>query len=131
MRKAQQKLLEAHRASQAAQSRFMTTLDTAKVEFRPANVAGNAVQNAKSKVSSAATKTSRAITSRPGTIAAVGVAIGLYLFRKPIASAVRTRLARRKETNSRSQPLVTQKQAGTGPIADPTPKTELTEEVSP
>ncbi len=129
MRKAQQRLLEAHRASQAAQTRFMTTLDTAKVEFRPANMAGNAVQNAKNKVGNAATKTRNAITSRPGTIVAVGAAIGLFLFRKPIASAVRTRIARRNETNSRRQPLAAQKQSGAGPIADPTPKSTLTEEV--
>jgi len=129
MKKARQRLLEAHRTSQDAEARFKSTLGTAKVEFRPANIAGTAVQNAKSKVSDVATKTSRAITSRPGTIVAVGAAIGLYLFRKPIASAVRTQIARRKEAKRHATPLADENTSGKGPIADPTPKSTLTEEV--
>jgi ElaB/YqjD/DUF883 family membrane-anchored ribosome-binding protein len=129
MKKARQRLLDAHRTAHDAEERFKTTLGTAKIEFRPANIAGNAVQNAKDKVSGAASKTSRAVTSRPGTIISIGAAIGLFLFRKPIASAIRTRIARRKE-NKRSVPsLATKKKTGGGPIADPTPKSTLTEEV--
>lgn len=129
MKKARQRLLEAHRTSQDAEARFKSTLGTAKVEFRPANIAGTAVQNAKSKVSDVATKTSRAITSRPGTIAAVGAAIGLYLFRKPIASAVRTQIDRRKNAKRIAGAAAFREKTGKGPIADPTPKLTLTEEV--
>lgn len=129
MKKARQRLLDANHAAQDAEVRFKSTLGTAKVEFRPANIAGNAVQNAKNKVSHVATKTSRAITSRPGTIVAVGAAIGLYLFRKPIAAAVRTQIARRKDARRGAAPLAPKSKTSGGPIADPTPKSTLTEEV--
>jgi len=129
MRKARQRLLDAHRTSQDAEARFKTTLDTAKVEFRPANMAGTAAKNAKNKVSDVATKTRQAVTSRPGAIVAVGAAIGLYLFRKPIASAVRTQIAQRKEAKRSVRPFADAGKSGKGPIADPTPKSTLTEEV--
>ncbi|MEM8694536.1 MAG: hypothetical protein AAGE05_00760 [Pseudomonadota bacterium] len=130
MKKARQKLLEAHRTAREAEHRFKSTLSTAKVEFRPANIAGNALQNAKDKVGEAVTKTRRAVTSRPVTVLAAGAAIGLYLFRKPIASAVRNRISRRRKTVEPVRPLDTQRtNNGPSPIKDPTPKTILTEEV--
>lgn len=121
--------MDAHYTSQEAEQRFKSTLGVAKVEFKPTNIASNAVQNAKDKVSSAAGSAKRAVTSRPGTVLVVGSAIGLYFFRRPIAAAISKRLSRYKDSEADVPSLSTDTPTGKGPIADPTPKTPLIEEV--
>lgn len=124
MKKARLRLLEAHHDAQHAETRFKATLGTAKVEFRPANIAGNAVQNAKDRVSDAAAKTRPPITSRPGAIVAVGSAIGLFLF-QPIAATIQKLLERRKNAQAPVQTEVAKKTKGAGPKPDPTPQIDI------
>lgn len=129
MKNAADRLIEARRAERAARTHWFGALDTAQARFAPNAIAKDALDQFKDSANEAAEAVTDAVRKRPGAIVAVGAAVGLFLFRKPIASAFRSRMARRKETKRRRQPLVKQKQSGTGPIADPTPKTTLTEEV--
>ena len=129
MKSAADRLDEARRAERNARARWFSTLNTAQARFAPNAVAKNALEQIRESASETAGKVSGAMRKRPGTIVAAGAAIGLFLFRKPIASAVRTRIARRKKAKHITQPFADEKIKGTGPIADPTPKSTLTEEV--
>jgi ElaB/YqjD/DUF883 family membrane-anchored ribosome-binding protein len=129
MKSAAERLDEARRAERAARERWFGTLNTAQARFAPNAVAKDAMDQFRESASEAADKVTGAVRKRPGTIVAVGAAIGLFLFRKPIASAVRTQIARRKEAKRSVRPRADETKAGSGPIADPTPKSTLTEEV--
>ena len=129
MKSAAERLDEARRAERAARARWLGSLNTAQARFAPNAVAKDAMEQFRGSASEAADKVSGAVRKRPGAIVAVGAAIGLFLFRKPIASAVRTQIARRKEAKRSVRPRADETKAGSGPIADPTPKSTLTEEV--
>ncbi|RED15537.1 hypothetical protein [Parasphingopyxis lamellibrachiae] len=129
MKSAADRLHEARRAEREARARWLGTLSTAQARFAPDAIAKDAMEQVRESAGEAADKLSGAVRKRPGTIAAVGAAIGLFLFRKPIAAAVRTRIDRRKKAKAGIRSLTKERQSGQGPIADPTPKSALTEEV--
>jgi hypothetical protein len=129
MSKAKDKLLAAKQQADTSQSRFMDTLDTAKTEFHPAAITGTAVANVKQGARTLATKSTRAITSRPGTLIALGTAVSLFVFRKPIARAVRTQLDKIKARQELDKITPPDTPENSGPQPDPTPKSTMTEEV--
>lgn len=129
MKSAANRLREARRAEREARARWLGTLGTAQTRFAPDAIAKDAIGQVRDSAGEAAGKITTAVRNRPGTIAAIGAALGLFLFRKPIAAAVRTRLNRRTNAKSNVRSPEKERRPGRGPVADPTPKSALTEEV--
>lgn len=96
MNEARRRLAEAREREKQAQARLFATLGTVQARAKPARIAGEAWDGARNAVGSAAGKAADAVKKRPGTIAAVGSALALFVFRKKIASAVTSRFGRNK-----------------------------------
>ncbi|WP_299327840.1 hypothetical protein [Parasphingopyxis sp.] len=126
---ARDRLEDARRAERDARANWFRSLDIAKQRLAPNAIAKDAVGQFKDGASSAVRTVSQGARKRRGTIIGVGVAVGLFLLRKPIAEAVRSRLSKNDETGDDFSSLPEQRiddQAGN----DESPAvTKITEEV--
>ena len=130
MSDAKERLAEARQAERQARADWLYSLGVAQSRLAPGAIAQDAVDRVKDSATSVVETATGAVRKRPGTIVAVGAAIGLFIFRKPIAATVRKQITRYKESKDPVAPLNAPEPSG-GPIPDPTPKTILTEEVTP
>jgi len=130
MSDAKERLSEARQAERQARADWLYSLGVAQARLAPKAIAQDAVDRVKDGASTAVETATGAVRKRPGTILAVGAAIGLFVFRKPIAAAVRKQITRYQDSKEPVAPLDAPEPSG-GPIPDPTPKTILTEEVTP
>jgi hypothetical protein len=128
MKAAEERLAEARIEEKLARARWFDSVKAAQVRTTPSNIADEAIGQIREHAGRAAAKVGDAARKRPGTLIASGAAIGLFLFRKPIAGALLKRFRRRKETPIGAEALPAQKHTDIGPRPDPTPKT-ITEEV--
>lgn len=130
MSDAKERLAEARQSERQARADWLYSLGVAQSRLAPGAIAQDAVDRVKDGATNVVETATSAVRKRPGTILAVGAAIGLLVFRKPIAAAVRKQITRYQDSKASAAPLDAPEPTG-GPIPDPTPKTILTEEVTP
>lgn len=126
---ARDRLNEARKAEREARTNWLRSLDIAQARFAPNAIAENAVSQIKETAGKAARKVSGKARKRPGMLIAAGAALGLILFRKPIASAIQARISKRKETAGDFCSLPAQKIREPADGDDRAPVTIITEEV--
>lgn len=105
MKNAEERLIEARQAERHARAQWFRSLDIAQERLAPNAIARTAIEQVKEGASDAVGKATAAARSRPGTMVAIGAALGLFLFRKPITSALRTRLSRKSEIEATDDPF--------------------------
>jgi ElaB/YqjD/DUF883 family membrane-anchored ribosome-binding protein len=128
MKTAEQRLSEARIEEKLARARWFDSVETAQARATPSNIADEAFEQVKEHAARAVAQVGDAVRQRPGTLVAAGAAIGLFLFRKPIAKAVTKSLRKRREKRAETRALANKKPKGVRPRPDPTPK-QISEEV--
>ncbi|MEO1170170.1 MAG: hypothetical protein AAFW97_15810 [Pseudomonadota bacterium] len=126
---ARDRLEEARRAERDSRANWFRSLEIAQARFAPNAIARHATDKIKDGASSAAGEVAKGVKKRRGTLLAVGLAAGLLAFRKPIASAVRSKFSRKEETGEDFRSLPEQRLTGDVQTDDPAPVTIVTEEV--
>ncbi len=130
MKSAKQRLADAHLEERLARARWFNAFETFEARATPANLVDDALGHLKEQAGRTASKAADAVRSRPGTMLAVGSAIGLFLFRKPLWNALAARFSDADdETNAPDEALSQQDYSAAGPKPDPVPEPPLTEEV--
>ncbi|MBC2777764.1 hypothetical protein [Parasphingopyxis marina] len=128
MKTAEQRLADAKIEERLARSRWFDSVETAQARATPANIADEAFEQVKEHAARAAAQMGNAVRKRPGTLIAAGTAIGLLLFRRPIAKAVTKTLRSHREKRAETRAQAAKKPKGVRPRPDPTPK-QISEEV--
>lgn len=126
---ARDRLEEARRTEREARANWFRSLEIAQSRFAPSAIARNAAEKVKDGASSAVNEVTKSARKRPGTILAIGAAIGLLLYRKPIASAVRAKFSKKHATGEDFRSLPEQRLTEDVASDDPAPVTIMTEEV--
>ena len=122
-------LIDARRDERAARQQWFLTLDEFQERSTPSNIAGEAWEGLQETVGEFTDKAVDAAKKRPATLAAIGSALALFLFRKRIASAIETRIAGRnngQETERADEALDSRTDAALAPSLAPRPT--MTEE---
>lgn len=129
MSDALQRLAEARQAERQARANWLYSLGIAQSRLAPKAIARDTVGRVKDGATDMVESAVGTVRKHPGTIIAIGAAIGLFVFRKPIAAAVRKQVSRYQD---RKRPVqsIDAPEAGSGPVPDPTPKTIMNEEVT-
>ena len=115
MSDAKQRLAEARQDERQARADWLYSLGVAQSRLAPGAIAQDAVDRVKDSATNVVESATGAVRKRPGTIIAVGAAIGLFIFRKPIAAAVRKQITRYKESKDPVAPLDAPESRG-GPV---------------
>lgn len=89
MNDAERNLAQARVEERVARARWFESLAEVQSRLAPSQLASDAWNGITDTASNVADKTVVAVKRRPAAMAAVGSAIGLFLLRRPIASAVR------------------------------------------
>lgn len=129
MKTAEERLYEARRAEREARANWFRSLGIAQARLAPDAIAKDAIGQIKDGASEAVDKVTGAARRRPGTIVAVGAAIGLLLLRKPIASALRGKFSKKEATGEDFRSLPEQRIKGRVRDDESAPVTIITEEV--
>lgn len=108
-----QLLVESRREERAARAQWFCTLNEFQDRATPSSIAGEAWEGLAETVAEFTERAVDAAKRRPGTIAALGSALVLLLFRKQIGSAIGSRIAGKRaveETGKAGRALQSQEE---------------------
>lgn len=137
MTKANDRLAKARLDERVARARWFASLDELQDRTTASNIATEVFDGIKDAGSAFADRAVETVKRRPGLVAAIGSGLALFFLRKPIASAIRSRFSRlrnsgREETSEPVQPFDENVNwdAPASPIPDLAPRPTMIEEIS-
>jgi len=126
---ARDRLEKARETEREARANWFRSLEIVQSRFAPNSIAKDAVDQIKDGASSTVDKITESARKRPGTIFAVGAAVGLLVFRRSITLAVRSKFSKHMATQNDFRSLPEQRLTRPAEDEDRVPVTILTEEV--